>query len=250
MRRRGILPAALALTGAAAAGVISWQRSPAVRRVNNSIAEMAEHWEGVLQRNRGGTEALHVVALGDSATQGVGASTAKAGWLPRVAAELGSRSGREVEIWNLSVSGAIASDVWREQIPRMRGLPIQPDLVTLEIGGNDATQPGRVTVESYVYVMDQILGALPPGSFVSDPPWFSVPMFGSRARRMARGVRPLIEKHGHHLLPLFDVTKKAGWGYHKFTSPDLFHPNDQGYEGWATGFLEAIEGAGWKPRER
>ena len=241
------------VTGGAVAGlagaVTAWQRSPGVRRVNNSIAAFTDHWENVAGSNAGGDVVIQFVALGDSSVQGVGASSPGQSWVSVLADEITKQTGMPVEIYNLSVSGAIAAEVLREQIPRMKALNIEPDLVMLAIGGNDATQPGRVTVESYTHVMSQIVRELPEGSFITDPPWISLPLFGSRARRMTRRVRPLIEEHGHHLLPLFDATHSAGTlRYYRYTSEDFFHPNDSAYAAWAEGFLKVLATAGWQPR--
>nr|NLD41406.1 hypothetical protein [Actinomycetales bacterium] len=244
----GSLAAGSAVAGLTGA-VLAWQKGPGVRRVNESIAEFTDHWEGVVASNAGGDGVIQFVALGDSSVQGVGASSPESSWVSVLAERIEERTGRPVEIYNLSVSGAIAAEVLREQIPRMREFPFEPDLVMLAIGGNDATQPQRVTVESYAQVMSQIVKLLPRGSFITDPPWISIPLLGSRARRMARQVRPLIQEYGHHLLPLFDATHSAGrLRYFSYTSEDRFHPNDAAYVLWAEGFLAALTEAGWAPR--
>ncbi|HZK05509.1 MAG TPA: SGNH/GDSL hydrolase family protein [Actinomycetaceae bacterium] len=241
--------AAAGTVGAAVATSVVWRTSPGVRRVNDSIATLTQYWKGVIGSNLRSSESIHLVTLGDSASQGVGGTTAGTGWVPLVGVRLAEAFGRKVEIWNLSVSGAIAQDVLEEQVPQLLELPVEPDLVTVQVGGNDATQAHRVRVASYLDAMDSIMGELPAGSFISDPPWFPlVPMFSARSRRMAEEVRPLIAERGHHLLPMFDTTRRAGLRYFGYTAPDLFHPNDKAYVAFSELTLQAISDAGWTPR--
>ncbi len=254
MRGRGAIAFVVTVgaTGAAiAAGLEAWRNSRGVQGVLDSIGGLAEYWDAMIEANEGGAAAIQVAVLGDSASQGVGGTSPETGWVPQVAAALGNSFDRPVEVWNFSVSGAIASEVLDQQVPKLEAMPFEPDLVIVEVGANDVTQPRRVSAGDYLAAMEQILRRLPAGSFVADPPSFArVPYFARRARQFTDAVRPLISQYGHILLPLFDSTKRAGLSSAKYLAPDFFHPNDRGYVAWAESFIARITEAGWSPRAR
>lgn len=86
-----------------------------------------------------------LVALGDSITRGRGGAPALGvhpqSWAQWVAEAL------ELPFTNLARDGAVAADVLREQVPRLRG---PYDLATLHVGANDA----RGTLEPDAYARD------------------------------------------------------------------------------------------------
>lgn len=209
--------------------------------INRHVEDYGQHW-GSRPSVRAG--ALHYVALGDSAAQGVGATAVSRGYVPRVAEKLQSATGREVLVTNLSVSGATSDDVVRDQLPQLAALEFAPDLVTLDIGGNDVIYPGH-NAATFERSLEVILAALPEGSFVADVPWFMVPGLGKASQRMSVLASALVERHGHHLVPLHRTSRETGvLGYHRHTAGDFFHPNDRGYEGWAETFWAAIVASG------
>lgn len=245
MRVVGWLVAAGA--GAVVARIIR-RRVAGVRRVNRSVIDYQAHWDTSVRELQDLThpeEVLRYVALGDSAAQGVGASSPDAGYVPRIARELEEATGRTVVLYNLSVSGAKATDVVATQLPQLAGLGFTPDVLTLDIGGNDVMDRS-VTPDAFVATMrDELLPALPPGSFVADVPWFTVPPFAQRAKAMADGVAPAIRDAGHHVVPLHRAMATGGWlAYVRGLAEDVFHPSDRGYAGWAATFLGTMDEAG------
>lgn len=231
--------------------------SRGVQRVVRSIPENAEYWTAARAANPRDPGALHLAVLGDSAAQAIGASTPDNGWVPLLAARLEARFGRPVAVWNLSVSGAVAQDVVDVQLPLLRDLPVVPDMVIVEIGGNDSSQMHRVTPESYLAAMREIMAAIPPGSFVTDAPWMGIPPWLGRSRLLARLIRPEIEAAGHHHLPLYEAARsKLDLGLRGHVramrtqmSEDFLHPSDTGYATWAEYFWRVIEESGWRPRD-
>ena len=210
------------------------------RTIDRHVEDYRVHWG---QRPEG-AEGLRYVALGDSAAQGVGATAVTRGYVPRIAERLRTASGRDVLVTNLSVSGATSDDVVRDQLPQFAQLGFVPDLVTLDIGGNDVIYPGH-NAATFERSLEQILAALPAGSFVADVPWFMVPVLGGQSQRMSVLAAALVERHGHHLVPLHRVSRQTGMlGYHRHTAGDFFHPNDRGYEGWAEAFWGTIVASG------
>ncbi|MBW3639915.1 MAG: hypothetical protein KY451_08715, partial [Actinobacteria bacterium] len=68
---------------------------------------------------RGEPGGLVYVALGDSAAQGIGASSLQRGYISLVADRLAGSTGRPVQVINLSSSGARIRDVIEEQLPEL-----------------------------------------------------------------------------------------------------------------------------------
>lgn len=225
---------------AGAATAVVRRRVAGVRLVRRSVEEYREHWRALAQSHDPEAGDLRYVALGDSAAQGVGASAPDRGYVAAVAGFLAARSGRDVAVYNLSVSGAKARDVLEDQLPRLVDLGVTPEVLTVGIGGNDVVDR-RISVARFLDTMGEVLAELPPGSFVADPPGFLVPPFEARSNVMALGVRPLIREAGHHLVALHRATRAAGHlGWIRNVAADAFHPNDRGYAGWAAAFTEAI----------
>src|SRR4051812_26414700 len=93
---------------------------PGVGRVAAQTRPYAAWWQA---RN---AEALRSdgplwVVLGDSMSQGIGATRVERGWVPLVEAAL-HEDGRAVRVLNLSFSGARTADVLERQLPALEGL--------------------------------------------------------------------------------------------------------------------------------
>ena len=65
---------------------------------------------------------LTYIALGDSAAQGIGASSPMRGYVGLIAKRLEAKTGKKVKIINVSVTGAKVEDVTRDQIPQIKAL--------------------------------------------------------------------------------------------------------------------------------
>lgn len=232
------------LPAIAGAGLLAALSSYVVGRriIDTQVHDYAEHWSVRPSDHPHGV--LHYVALGDSVAQGVGASHVGASYVAVVAKRLAERTGREVLVTNLSVSGAVTGDVVEHQLPLFKGLPFTPDIITMDIGANDAVYPGH-DVESFTRSMRTILEALPAGSFVADVPWFMVPVLSGQSRRMAASAAELIAEFDHRPVAVHEVSRAVGrLGYFRYASEDLFHPNDRGHASWADVFWDAIIASG------
>ena len=232
-----LLAAGGAAVAASATALAGWYAGH--RAVRRHVEVYRAHWA---EREGADEGALHYLALGDSAAQGVGASEVAKGYVSLLGQRLSEETGRPVVVTNLSVTGAKAGDVVRDQLPQLAELPT-PDLVTLDIGGNDVVFPGH-NPQTYAESMEIILAALPEGSFIADVPWFSLPFWGRQSRLMSEFAADAVERHGHHLVGLHALTRGVGLRYHLYTASDLFHPNDVAYQGWADLFWEQIEASG------
>jgi len=200
--------------------------------VEQSVDRARTYWS----QPRGETGGLLYVALGDSAAQGVGASRPDKGYVGLVAAQLREATGRPVQVVNLSVSGARVSDVVENQLPRLEGL--DPDVVTVAIGGNDVRAYDR---DRFAADVDRLTAGLPPGTFVADVPYFMHGRWETDSSEAADIVRRATVASGLTVVPLHDQLRREGLrGMLTQTSGDLFHPNDRGYEIWAAAFWTEV----------
>jgi hypothetical protein len=113
--------------------------SRGVREVQQQVAPYARAWQDGNRRALAADGPLWV-AIGDSMTQGIGATAYDRGWVGQLAAQLSGRYAG-VRIVNLSFNGARVADVLDRQLPALEELvrrhDVRPDLVTVMIGSND-----------------------------------------------------------------------------------------------------------------
>ncbi|MFC6852360.1 SGNH/GDSL hydrolase family protein [Aquipuribacter hungaricus] len=197
-----------------------------------SVARTRAYWS----EPQGEPDGLLYVALGDSAAQGVGASSPDKGYVGLLAERLRTSTGRPVQVVNLSVSGARVADVVEEQLPQLEGL--EPDLVTVAIGGNDVR---RYETDRFAADVDRLVAGLPPGTYVADVPYFMHGRWETDSAQAAGTVRTAAGEAGLVVVPLNDRLRAEGFrGMFTQTSGDLFHPNDRGYEIWTDAFWTEI----------
>lgn len=243
------------LAAGAAAGVLAaagYQYIRGQRKITRDVNAFREHWAEPREHHPDGASradhpagVVHYVALGDSAAQGVGASHVGASYVALLGRRISEATGRSVAITNLSVSGAISGDVVSAQLPALAELGFEPDIVTIDIGGNDVVFALDNTTDSFTESFDAILTSLPAGSFVADVPWFIIPGLEQRSKAMARRAVELIDRHGHHKVPIYDSMREEGrLRYYTKTAADWFHPNDRGHREWADLFWAQIQASG------
>jgi lysophospholipase L1-like esterase len=103
-------------------------------------------------------DAISLVALGDSTVQAVGASSPELGTVGRVADQIRRETGREVHIDNVSVFGAKAADVVREQLGKVD--LVGADIIIVAVGANDLLR--KTDLESFRTSITELMAALPP----------------------------------------------------------------------------------------
>lgn len=240
VNRLGKLAIGAGVGAVSAAGLLY---ASGARTIAKHTNDYRRHWNERSESHD--SRALHYVALGDSAAQGVGASSVESSYVALIARRLRKETGRPVVVTNLSVSGAVSGDVVQEQLPVFEQLRFAPDVVTLDVGGNDVVFSGSNTVESFATSFDLICAALPTGSFIGDVPWFTLPNLGVRARRMSQVAADIAASRQHHLVRLHEATRATGYlHFHRHTAGDWFHPNDKGYRAWADLFWDEMVRAG------
>lgn len=236
--------------GTATRTVSRWRRHPVLLGAAGLLALLAtvvtaravgvqqgvERSRAYWSEPQGEAGGLLYVALGDSAAQGVGASSPDKGYVGLIADRLRTSTGRPVQVVNLSVSGARVADVVATQLPQLADL--EPDLVTVAIGGNDIREYDQ---DGFTADVDQLVANLPPGTYVADVPYFMHGRWETDSAQAAGAVRAAAAEAGLVVVPLNDRLRAEGLrGMLTETSPDFFHPNDAGYEVWADAFWTEI----------
>lgn len=197
-------------------------------------AELCADWWAQPRGEPGG---LVYVALGDSATRGVGATPPSCGYVGFLADRIREHTGRPVTVINLGRSGATVRDVVREQLPQLAKM--KADVVTVGVGGNDIRD---YEPDWYRADVADLVAGLPPGTVVADIPYFMHGQSELDAEQAAETIRRLAEERGLVVAPLHETTRARGWTA-MFTdyAPDWFHPNDRGYRVWAESFWSVLE---------
>jgi lysophospholipase L1-like esterase len=200
-----------------------------VRASRAQVEAYRAAWDA--ERTAGGDGPLWVV-LGDSAAQGVGASRHDAGYVGQVRARLEARDGRAWRVANLAVSGARAADVLAEQVPLLRELADDADLVTCIVGGNDLL---RTPTAPLLATVRALLAALPDGAVIGTMPQGLGQRKAGRVNAVIRAEAP------GRGLRVADVWERTGPPWRGRYAEDFFHPNDLGYGDWADAVAEALD---------
>ncbi len=225
----------LTVLGGAAFGAragVRGQRA-AARRVGELLPVHADWWRERLQHEG----QITYLAIGDSAAQGVGASEPHRGYVGLLARRIRHRSRSSVRVVNLSVSGSTTWGARKDQLPKLRNYT--PDICTVSIGANDIAD---FHPDKFERNIRDIYGAVPSHAIVAELPCMFVP---DRERKVAVAneiVHRVAEEFGLTVAPLHTITKRVGLRRTFFNSyGDLFHPNDRGYEIWASAFEPAVD---------
>ncbi len=207
---------------------------PGVAQVQRQVGPYAQAWHAA------NLDALtrpgpRWIVLGDSMSQGVGASAFDAGWVNQVHRRLAA-AGLDYAIVNLSASGARADDVLAQQVPVWRALPPRrdddprPDLVTLLVGSNDMIR--RSHRDELPATFARLLDELPAGAVVATLP---------NPRQVALAVNALIaQARRARGIVAADMRGGSPSSWRGKLAEDHFHPNDAGYADLADVFTRAI----------
>lgn len=175
------------------------------------------------------------LALGDSAAQGIGATSPMRGYVGLIANQLAAKTGKKVRIVNLSVTGATVRDCLQTQIPNIKD--IKADYVTVEIGANDVK---AMNADGFTKDIAELLPQLPKNAFVSNMPLFnSRPSSTKPAKNYSVIIQEAVQKDGR--LHFVDLQKQTSEHQSIFGfAPDLFHPNNLSYKNWYQAFWDQI----------
>lgn len=199
----------------------------------SQVGRYEQFWQQHNQRAEG---AITYVALGDSAAQGIGATSPMRSYVGVLASRIEQKTGRPVRLINLSKTGAKLNDAPRQLQLLAR---YEPDIVTVALGANDVKQ---FEEERFRRQFKQLVDQLPPGTFVADTPDFGWGKHLAKQRRSAEVAREVIASRPElTLVPLDSFTQEHFQHFVLHYAPDLFHPNNLGYQVWADAFWQTIE---------
>lgn len=199
-----------------------------IRLVQDEIRPYALAWQAANRIALAATGPLWVV-IGDSMSQGIGASRYDRGWVSQLADQLAGDE-RPHRIVNLSVSGARVQDVLDRQLPALRSLGAEPALVTVLIGSNDIIRRRYRTGLAERYA--EMLAELPTGSVVAN-----LPNPHAVAAAVNQEIYRAVEQRG---LVLANMRQPRTTSWKGKLAEDHFHPNDVGYADMAAVFAEAV----------
>jgi len=207
---------------------------PGVRAVQEQVLPYAVWWESHNRVAAAGAGPLWV-ALGDSMTQGIGASAPDRGWVGQLSGRLVAR-GWDHRLVNLGVNGARVEDVLDRQLPTLEALTADARpaaLVTVVIGSNDVVV--RKHRRGLVGRFTELLDRLPDGALVSNLP---------NPHREARTVDAMLRERAEAgRLVLVDMRRDGPRSWRGRLASDKFHPNDRGYADMATVVERALDRA-------
>lgn len=213
-------------------GVLALLEVLALVWLASSVGRYKAFWES--KAKEGGD--ITYLALGDSAAQGIGASSPMKSYVGVISNRLAEKTGKTVKIVNISKTGAKMRDYLRVQAPTVK--KTQADIVTIEIGANDVA---KFDPETFRADFKKVLATLPNGAYVSN-----MPLFNSRlgSTTNAKTASLIIEEElkKYPKLVFVDLQKQTSKNQSIFGfAPDLFHPNNLSYKNWADAFWQKIE---------
>ena len=202
---------------------------PAVGRVEAMREPHAAFWDDWNQAAAAETGPLWV-AVGDSSTQGIGASDPMDSWVPRVLALLREHTGDPWRVINLSITGGQFRDIVEHELPRLEELRAagnSPDLCTMIAGANNIMAPA--TWLEARSDLEKILTSL-PGPAVVARVGISSPFKTVMARRFTSTIERIGAERDFELFWPWDWPSLDGM------AEDKFHPNEKGY-GYMTNII-------------
>lgn len=204
-----------------------------IAAIDATVEPFAQFWDDYNARSLEEDGPLWV-ALGDSVTQGIGASAPDASFPFRVLDELRESTGEPWRLVNLSMSGARFADVENKQLTVLREFDLRPSAVSAVIGSNDVIW--RRNTPAIVDDARKMVDALPRGTILSRL---------SEARRDRRriGVNQVFEGAGavRHV----DLYEAWDWPTGEgMWAEDNFHPNDSAHVFLAQNLVKAFAARG------
>ena len=229
----GLATVALAAGGYSWGNYIHQRRKVWTVRLSDAIPVNSRWWKDH-QKHQG--ELLYV-AIGDSTSQGIGATQPGLSYVGEVARHIREVTGSTVRVMNLGVSGSTVRGAFIDQLPRLRKL--KPDVVTVSIGANNMHD---FDVERFENDLQRLFEKLPAHAIVADIPTFFFLPAEKNVRVANVIVHALAKRYGLPVVPLYSYTRRQGlWGIITQFAGDFFHPNDRGYRVWASAFIPAID---------
>ncbi len=192
------------------------------------------HETKIIVGNSPKAQTIKYVSLGDSLTEGVGASAYQKTYPYLLARKLSSKN--NVELINLSRAGDTSEDVLVNQLSQ--ALLAKPDLVTLLIGVNDIHN--LKSLKEFENNLSQIASSLKNSGariYILSVPYLGSPkivyfpynfLLDLRTKQFNTVVKKVATDIKAEYIDLYSLSKSVG-----FYSSDQLHPSDFGYEEWS-----------------
>ena len=200
--------------------------------VATSPGRFAGYWQNEAKKPTQPNSLIYM-ALGDSLSQGVGASSPAKGMIGILANRISTKTGRPVHVINISKSGARIADVLKDQLPLLLSQNPKPDIITLDIGSNDLSQYDIVKFDKE---FSELAAQLPKDSIVIE----ISPYFKGKAVAANEIINRHVKDNGLVLSSIKESGVNLNLNWLEY-SGDFFHPSNRGYKKWADVFWAAIE---------
>jgi lysophospholipase L1-like esterase len=206
---------------------------PGVRHVWSQVGPYADAWQAA-NRVALAQPGRRWIVLGDSMSQGIGASTHDDGWVGQLRRRLAG-SGHDLVVVNLSATGARVPDLLDQQLPVLEALgPRDDDVVTVLVGSNDLFA-GADSRAGLPDAFAALLARLPRGSVVA-----TLPDHRTAAREANAHIA---EAAAAGRVRVLDLATDGPSSWRGRLAGDFFHPNDAGYAAIADAFEPLVRRA-------
>lgn len=190
----------------------------------------ANYWRRLAEQESP-ADAIRLLALGDSTFQALGATKPERGTVGLAADYLGRRTGRQVHIVNLSVTGARAADVAKHQL--IDSEIERADVIMVAVGANDALKGSAV--EEFESAIGTITQSLPASRTIMADVAFV---------RDRQEYQAILDSHRQQVgiisADLEEAFRDAPIGW-RLSGRDFFHPSNLGYRYWFDAFRPRLD---------
>lgn len=170
------------------------------------------------------------VTLGDSTMQALGATKPLDGVAGKTMALTEKQLGKKVQMINVSVSGAKVKDLIEHQLPKIEG--IEPDLVIVSIGANDAIR--QSDIKDFESNYETLIKTLPLEKTV----FANTPDVVNRTQYQ-RVFQKLADENNLNVAEVYEnvyLHRNDPFVY----GGDFFHPSSKGYSYWFNAFKPEV----------
>ena len=184
--------------------------------------------------------------MGDSLTQGIGATDLDNGTFPALLAQQWRDAGCDVELKNVGISGYTAAQIVADQVPEIT--PFEPTVITFQGGGNDIAN--GVTIDDYRTNVNTVLDATQAAGarvlVFAQNEWYRSPEgqnFGGLklADQRAAYDKVLIDAAAAHDAQFVDLRSLyKSEADQNLWAEDGLHPTPEAYVDWSEAMAAAV----------
>lgn len=192
--------------------------------VATSRGRFASYWQNEAKKPIEQNSLIYM-ALGDSLSQGIGATSPAKGMIGILAKRIANKTNRPVHVINVSKSGARIKDVLDNQLPELQALQQKPQIVTVDIGGNDMKFFNK---EKFEEEYTALAASLPEGTILLE----ISPYFKEKAVIANQLINKIAKNYNLKVARIENLSYKLRFEFLDYGG-DFFHPSNRGYKKWA-----------------